>query len=475
MVSRKTPSVLAENESEYLGNFELDEYQRALRRPGFVRLHNPEPWQTNQERIVGGPYFFYDRNGVPHLLVVTTDTGTNCSLYDFDWAFSQFYLVGELALNDLNDLFRVTFVPFGDDIIIIHQDLDPPRRFHPLDPFPGTIDSLGGIPPRAKTGAIYYNHLFLADADNPVRVFYSATNDPDNGYGGTNFLFDVVAGGDVSAVTSFLPLERELIIGKEASVTSLSGSTPNDFSQPQNQASYTGERGPLAPHCLTEIEGRPWFLSRDGIWSITGPYALREESYNVDSYFDTVLGSEKGPESLLYYDVDRKTVIAFMPNLVVGLRISSILTGYPGFGRDGLAAWTELFTDAPGPTSSPFFELFIRGVSAVKGYRFVAARFFNEDEPTGGTDGVYMQGGGAFLSGQALRLSFSGYDDVDTPVRALYRSQRIPYSESRSNVKLLRTVGVEVERNVETTATVQAICDAGAEEEVRSLTFPTPF
>lgn len=326
MVYRHSQGRLQPNEVQWLENFEINELNYAIQRGGFLRLNAsalPGPIQ--------GVYCHQDQAGALHLIVVCGG-----AVYAMAFDGSTTTLVSGLSAATST---RVQFVPSGN-LLILLNGVDAPQKY---DPTAGTVTPLGGSPPVAAAGAMYFQHLFLTGVPGePLRVYHSETGDIEDGYAAKNHFFDVAV-GDTSENLAFVALDNELILGKRRSITAIRGYDPRDFSQPQNRAAYTNERGVLGRFAFVEVAGVPWFISDDGIYSIQGPFVTPEQSWAVHGIFGELRSSKTGSIGLRRLSGDQALFLVPRLEEPGSTGHDAALVAHPGRGRGGLAAWS-IFT-----------------------------------------------------------------------------------------------------------------------------------
>lgn len=424
MVSRDTPGLLARNECELLINVDLNDVPFAKKRRGFRKMNS-----TPLAGPVQGIFEHRPKDGTRHFMVLAGGT-----LYRWDGATDTFVTVGSGLAGTPN--VRACFVPFGD-LLIILNGVNEPRKY---DPSTGTLEILGGNPPPASFGAVYYNHLFLSGvAGFPARIWYSETNDPEDGYESKNYFADLIV-SDSSAVTAFLPLDQELIVGKRRSITAIRGMDPRDFSQPQNRAAYTNEYGIVHYKAILDVAGVPWFLSDSGVYSLRGPFDLREESWAIHDHIEH-LDPTRIQRSFAVHLQQRGQAIFWVPRYN-GTHMDLGLVAHPGQGRDERAAWS--LWEGPELTAAAV------GWDVIEG------------------EVLYLGDANGFVYRESL-----AYMDDTTPVRAVYRSGPIDIGLP-NHLKVLREVGVEAEVAKVTQITVTAITDRDRAVDTRTVTLPAP-
>ncbi|MGV2384326.1 MAG UNVERIFIED_CONTAM: hypothetical protein LOD86_03530, partial [Thermobifida fusca] len=245
---------------------------------------------------------------------------------------------------------------------------------------------------------------------------------------------------DSSAVTAFLPLDQELIVGKRRSITAIRGMDPRDFSQPQNRAAYTNEYGIVHYKAILDVAGVPWFLSDSGVYSLRGPFDLREESWAIHDHIEH-LDPTRIQRSFAVHLQQRGQAIFWVPRYN-GTHMDLGLVAHPGQGRDERAAWS--LWEGPELTAAAV------GWDVIEG------------------EVLYLGDANGFVYRESL-----AYMDDTTPVRAVYRSGPIDIGLP-NHLKVLREVGVEAEVAKVTQITVTAITDRDRAVDTRTVTLPAP-
>ncbi len=415
MVYRSVPGNLRQNEVEWLENFEIVDQHYATKRPAFLPMND-----VALDGPIQGIFDHRPSDGEQHLIVVAGGT-----IYKYDTVLELFEEIDD-GYDDAETT-RVFFVPF-DDLLILLNGVDAPLVY---DPGTETVAALGGSPPIASCGAQYYHHLVLNAVAEPARVYYSETDDPEQGYSATNYFFDVTAGGDSSAVTGFLVRDQELLIGKARSISVLRGSSPREFSQPQNRSAYSTEQGLSGPQLFIEVAGAPWFGNESGIWSLRAPFDTPEQSWSVDGFFNQ-LDPERLRRGFAVRLPNRDQVIFWVPRSDVESAGCDLgLVARPGFGRGGLAAWS--------------MYLGIQPTCAAVGRGSVTS------------DVLYVGNEAGIVSVQTSgQFSDGGDDPIYAQLRTGHNALRTPDVR-----KLFRSTVVELEIGAETTILVRYVTDRG--------------
>lgn len=425
MVSRRSPGLLLNNESEWMENMSITEMDYAVKRPGFTRVTTDPLDGAVQGIFEFQPY----RPSLENMLMVMAG-GT---LYRWNDVDQTFDVVG----SGFNETAKTRFVQFGNMLIILNGVDTPKKYFRPDDTDPWTLDDLGGNPPVASFGAVYYRHLFLNDVENPVRIFYSETDDPELGYASRNYLADMIV-SDSSPVTGFLALDQELIVGKKRSITAIRGMDPRDFSISQNRAAYTNERGVVSHEGLIDVAGSAWFLSEDGVFSIRGPFDTPRQSYVIDGLFDNLDHMHSGNGfSVRITGMDQAI---FFVQEFGSSHPNVAFVAHPGRGRDEMAAWT-VWT----------------GITATCGMRSFSSNW-GEKFYIGTADGHVMV------------MQNATFYDHTAPVVARWRSRHLDFSRP-DYLKSLREIVSEIEVDTATEVVVRYNTDRGRDMGHTTLSF----
>lgn len=424
--NRSLPTSLWKNECEWLENLDLTEKDAAVKRTGWERMNS-----SALAGAVQGIAHMRTSDGVSHILVVAGGTLYFWNGTTFTSAASGF--AGGTAV-------RACFVQFNDEMIWMNG-VNAVQKYNPTT---NVNAVLGGSPPVATFGAFHFNHLFLSGVtSNPTRVWYSETNDPADGYDATNYFADIAA-GDSSPVRGFLSLDQDLLVGKENSITSIRGMNPRDFSQPQNRAAYTNEMGIINSDCVVDVDGRPWVLTRQGIYQLNGPFSLIEQSWPINGLLDRI-DPFRIDRSFAFHSSERGQVFFCVPYFAGGPQMDIAFVGHPGKGRQGIAAWT-VHTWPSG----------VDMTAAAVGWNTTDGEvLFMGDE-----DGfVYKMG--------------TGYSDHLTAITAKYRSDDYDFGDEEQ-AKVLREIAVGAEVGAAASATVAYATDRGRQSGSESVSFAAP-
>lgn len=412
MIYRATPGNLRQNEVEWLENFDIFEQQFATKRCGFeplnsVALDGPVQGLIEHFASDGTRFFIAAAAGK----IYRQDNGDDSTFAIVDSGF------------DGDPSTRWFFIPWDDDLVLLNG-VDGPLYY---DTSAGTIAPLGGSPPVASCGGVLFRHLFLNSVTEPVRVYYSETNDPADGYFGKNYFFDAGV-GDASRVTGFLTRDQEILIGKEKSITAVRGTNPRDFAQTQNRPAYTNTSGVVNAWTFFD-SGEPWYLDTTGVFSIRAPFDTPEQSYWVDGLMDGISLS-RIEKSFGLFCSDKSQAMVWLPRSSSPGDFTNIaLVGHIGRGRGGLAAWS-IYTGLVDITSGCV------GAGTEVG------------------DIVYLGDADGFVYRRSQREFLDGANPVSATLRTMHHTFRRP-----SIRKLYRESIVEIETGVETNLTLRVYVD----------------
>jgi hypothetical protein len=418
MIYRHSPGKLAPNECEWLENVDLTEMAYAVKRKGFRKL--------NVAALAGsiqGIYEHRPRDGEVHLIVMAGG-----KVYRWNETTDLFVEI-HTGLSTSSAI-RASMVPY-DDWLILLNGVDTPHKY---DPVTETVSALGGSPPIAAFGAVYYHHLFLSgNPTEPTRVYYSETDDAEDGYEGKNYFFNAIV-DDTSRVTALYPREGELVIGKAQSITALRGMDPREFAQPQNRAAYTSERGIISHTGIIEVMKQPWYISEDGIFNLA---TNEEASWAVQGFFREMLAEKLGNSFSVRMKL-RDQVIFWIPRKTGGIGMDTALVAHPGKGRGGLPSWS-VWT-GPEPTC------------ATPGWGLI----LGESLYIGDANGFVYQTGAV-------------YDDATAPVEMRLRSQWYDM-EQPDQLKVLKELVGEFDVGSAADISLGYAADRGRSSSGRDLT-----
>lgn len=323
MVQRTTRDTLLPNEVEWLQDFVITESRHLIRRNAFV-----EKGSLLDSVAAVQPHVAPD--GTVRLYAITDDG----DLWKWDVGTETFSLIstGEIPAAPMPHGYN--FVSYHEYLIVLPGGAAAPVK---IDTSDDSVSSVGGSPPAARYGAIYFNHLFLAGIPGEeTRIYHSETADIDDGYASKNYFFNL-SGVDNGEITGLLARENELIVSRDRSITRVTGYEPRDFSRPQNVAIHSPYIGARA-NSLVDIDGTIWFLGRDGIYSLAGGGALIRQSWAVDGLFRDWIPH---PRARLLWRPDARQLIMWPTTQVQSHPLyNKALVGYPGQGRGGRAAWS---------------------------------------------------------------------------------------------------------------------------------------
>ena len=193
-----------------------------------------------------------------------------------------------------------------------------------------------GLPPLGKYLTVIGNTLIISGKNDASRsVFYSDIDSPEAFPAGDN-AFDVSA-----SVSGLGTLNNNLYVFKGASINSITGElTEDNFSV--NEVSKEGI-GCAAHHSIQEVKGELWFLSTEGVFSIS-PEGLEPRSENIKPKFTGAANTFSFKQATSINWTKNDKYILFMPTLSQGSsnRISASDTTSAIFVFDYFrGAWLE--------------------------------------------------------------------------------------------------------------------------------------
>lgn len=165
------------------------------------------------------------------------------------------------------------------------------------------------LPPKAKYIDVWRNNLILTGIRDDVNtVFYSDIDGAEFFPTDNSFLTESPKGDKNSGIGT---LDNFLFIFKEESIAGVTGDL--------DQASFTVDIvsrqgvGCLAHNTIQEVNGKLWFLSEYGIFSISNK-GLQEESINIKTSFGSASTFEY-KQAIAYHWLDESKYLIMLPEL----------------------------------------------------------------------------------------------------------------------------------------------------------------
>ena len=230
----------------------LDQLGNLIKRRGYARF-NEDVIDTN---AIKGLFRHYETTGVgtsKKEMVATSGT----AFYKGDDALKTWTSVsiGGAALLDV----RRQFVTFTD-LLIFTNSTNAVKKYS----LAGTDADLSGSPPTSKYLEVHYERVWLAgNATNPSQLRFSDIANAESWPAANGIQ---VGENDGDQITGIRRAGSGLIIWKNHSIWLLLGNAVNNF----QLVRISENIGCIAPHSISEVSGRFYFLAHDGIYSTDG-------------------------------------------------------------------------------------------------------------------------------------------------------------------------------------------------------------